>query len=90
MVSGVKIPSVPAGREEDVRSDTTTTSPLREIDGVERTSSGVGISGVAPKVIAEATEGDSPSTRAVLVPVGVVTDHGVTNDHTETLWRSLA
>ena len=65
MVSGVKIPSVPAGREEDVRSDTTSASPPGELDGVERTSSGVGIAGVTSKVSAEAAEGDSPSIRAV-------------------------
>ena len=85
MVSGVKIPSVPAGREEDVRSDTTTTSPLGEIDGVERTSARMGPLSVATEVGAEATIGDRPANRAVAIYPSRITQERVANDHSETL-----
>lgn len=85
VVGGVEIPAIPARREEDVGTDTSSASPLGELNSIERASTRVGVCVVRGEVGTEATPGNGTSLSAVGIPVGVVTDHRVPDDHTEAL-----
>ena len=85
MVGGVKILSIPARREEDIGTDASSASSLGELDGIERASTRVRVCVVGAEVGTKAAPGNGASSSAVGVPMSVVTDHGVPDDHTEAL-----
>jgi len=85
VIGDIDVLSVPAGWEEDVGSDTTSTVLLGEVDGVQGTSSGVGVRVVAGHARTEASECQSPGLSRVGVGIAELANHGVSDDHTEAL-----
>lgn len=85
VVRGIEIFSVPARGEEDVGPNTTCTRSLGELEGIERTSTRVGIGVITPEVGAEAAIGNGPPNGSVEVDSRRTTQERVSNDHTEAL-----
>lgn len=85
MVFGVKVLSIPARREEDVRADTSSARSLGKFDGIERAGTRMRVSVVRTEVGTEAAPGNGAGGGAVSVSMGIVADHGISDDHTEAL-----
>ena len=81
----VEVLSVPAGWEEDVRTDATSAGLLGQFDGIQGTGTRVRVGGVGAEVGVEASVGNGPALRCVGAHSSGVATEWVSDDHPESL-----